>query len=526
VEKKMKQEKREHWGSSFGFIVAAAGSAVGLGNIWKFPYVTGENGGAAFVLVYLVCILLIGFPIMLAELTIGRKAQKSPIGAFRDLMPKNCLIAHILGTIIGLSGIGLLIFKHWGWGILAIAIAIAVFKLSWGIVGYISVFAAFVILSFYSVIGGWTIGYLVETIRGLVNFETTEQAASFFGNHIANIPWSVSYHIFFMSVCVALVMIGLKKGIEKCSKILMPLLIVILIALIIRGVSLPGAQAGINFYLLPDFSKITTTSVLVALGHAFFSLSLAMGIIITYGSYVDENQDLFKASLSIVAFDTIIALMAGLAMFPAIFALGGEPAAGPGLIFQVIPTVFHQMPLGSIWIFVFFALILIAALTSAISLLEVVTSAIMDELKFSRHKATLISGVAIAIVGLLSAISVANWDNIKWLQCFFEKGFNLDTPSFFDLADQLTANWLLPIGGIFISIFVGWIWGTKNAIKEIQKGAPEFDNMNILTIFGHSQNQGGFPSFAAIWGFSLRFISPIAVIIVFLYSIGWLKIGN
>jgi len=519
----MKQEKREHWGSSFGFIIAAAGSAVGLGNIWKFPYVTGENGGAAFVLVYLICILLIGFPIMLAELTIGRKAQKGPIGAFRDLMPKNCLIAHILGITIGLSGLGLLFFKHWGWGVLAIVLAAAIFKLSWGVVGYISVICAFVILSFYSVIGGWTIGYIVDTIRGVVNFETTEQASSFFGANITNLPWAISYHILFMVICIALVMSGLKKGIEKWSKILMPLLIILLIALIIRGLSLPGAQAGVSFYLLPDFSKISTQSILVALGHAFFSLSLGMGIIITYGSYVEEKQDLFKASLSIVAFDTIIALLAGLAMFPAIFALGGEPTAGPGLIFQVIPTIFHKIPFGTVWIFMFFTLILIAALTSAISLLEVVTSAMMDEFKFSRHKATAASGISIVLLGLLSAVSVANWDNIEWLHTFFVKGFNINVSSFFDVADHLTANWLLPIGGMLLAIFVGWIWGTKHAVEEIKKGAPEFENTSFLVIFGGSKDKKPYvPTFAAIWGFSLRFLSPIAVIIVFLYSIGWI----
>jgi NSS family neurotransmitter:Na+ symporter len=524
----MKLEKREHWGSSLGFILATAGSAVGLGNIWKFPYVTGENGGGAFVLIYLACIILIGFPIMLAELTLGRNTQKSAIGAFRDLMPENSKIAHMIGIAIGFAGLLLLCLQQWGWGATLVLLSFAIFKLSWSIVGYMGVFGAFVILSFYSVVGGWVIGYLVDIARGVINFETTEQASTFFINHIETPVWSISYHILFMCACTALVMSGLKRGIEFTSKILMPVLLVLLVILIIRGISLPGSKAGIEFYLSPDFSKITSQSVLVALGHAFFSLSLGLGQILTYGSYLDKKQDLYKSTLIIVALDTVVALLAGLAMFPAVFAFGASPAAGPGLVFQVIPTVFNKMPFGGFWVFIFFFLIFIAALTSAISLLEIVTAAFMDELKFSRKVATLISSTLILLFGLLSAVSITNWDNILWMQSIMVNVFHSTQGNFFDVADHLASNWLLPLGGLFTSIFVGWIWGTKQAVKEIRDGNSWFANINILVLLAglqddpkHNSEKTSF-TLASTWGVFIRFLSPIAVAIAFLNAIGWI----
>jgi neurotransmitter:Na+ symporter, NSS family len=524
----MIQDKREHWGSSLGFILATAGSAVGLGNIWKFPYIAGENGGGAFVLIYLACILLIGFPIMLAELTIGRKTQKSPIGAFRDLMPHNCRVAHMLGISIGFAGLLLMFLQQWGWGAIFILLSFAIFRLSWSIVGYMGVLCGFVILSFYSVVGGWVIGYLVDTLRGVINFETTEQGKALFIEHISNPTWTVSYHIVFMGACTALVISGLKKGIEFASKILMPVLLVLLVVLIIRGISLPGAKAGIEFYLSPDFSKITSQSILTALGQAFFSLSLGMGAILTYGSYLDKKQDLYKSTLMIVALDTIVALLAGLAMFPAVFAFGASPEAGPGLVFQVIPTVFNKMPFGTFWIFIFFFLIFIAALTSAISLLEVVTSACMDELKLSRKFATLISAFLILLLGLLSAVSIVNWDHILWLQKIMVNVFHSTHGNFFDVADSLASNWLLPLGGLFISIFVGWIWGIKQAVKEIREGNSWFGNINVFVLMAglkddpaHNSENTSF-TLASTWGVFIRFLSPIAVTIAFLNTIGWI----
>lgn len=520
--------KREHWGSELGFILAAAGSAVGLGNIWKFPYVTGENGGGAFVLVYLLCILLIGFPIMLAEMTIGRKTQKNPIGAFRELMPDKCKVAHILGVCMGLTGVFLFFFQQWGWAVIFILLSFAVFKLRWSLVGYMGVACGFVILSFYSVVGGWVIGYLVNTLQGNISFESVDEAAAFFKEFVSNPRISIIYHLLFMGTCVALVISGLKKGIELSSKILMPLLLVLLIMLIIRGLSLPGAQAGIEFYLAPDFSKLTGESILVALGHAFFSLSLGMGAILTYGSYLKKEQNLYTSTLAIVALDTGIALLAGLAMFPAIFAYGASPEAGPGLVFNVIPTVFHQMPMGNLWILVFFFLIFIAALTSAISLLEVVTASFMDEFKMSRRWSTLLSGFLIAVLGLLSAVSVASWDNIPHVHDFMVNVFNCKFGNFFDVADNLASNWLLPLGGMFVSIFVGWIWGTDHAVKEIRKGNSDFADVNVLVLLSGLKNDERHQvdktswTLATVWGFFIRFISPIAVTIAFLNTIGWI----
>lgn len=342
-----KTQTRGFWTTRMGFILAASGSAVGLGNIWKFPYITGENGGGAFVLVYLVCIFLVGLPIMLAEFTLGKKSNLNPVGAFSAIKPKS----------------------------------------PWVGIGFMGVLAGFLILSFYGVVGGWSIAYAVKSITlSVVDFSHPNEAGDFFGKFVSDPIEVTFYHAIFLSICIIIVAKGIDSGIEKACNFLMPILILFLFILMIRSLTLPGAVEGVEFYLSPDFSKITPHAILLALGHAFFSLSLGMGAMITYGSYLDQKENLVYATVAIVFFDTFIALLAGLVIFPAVFAMGLEPAAGPSLVFHVLPTVFSSMPLGTFASIVFFTLLMIAALTSGISLLEVVVAFFIDQLGWSRKK--------------------------------------------------------------------------------------------------------------------------------------------
>ncbi len=521
---------REHWSSGLGFILAAAGSAIGLGNIWKFPYITGENGGGAFVLVYLLCIAVIGLPVMLCEITMGRHTQRNPVGAFKRLSPPISLIARMLGGGMVLTGLFLLAFHRWGWAGLALGIGLVVFRYGWVAAGAMGVAAGFTILSFYSVIAGWTIGYMVQAIGGRLDFPTKKLAEAHFGAFISNPYWAVGCHFLFMALCVLIVYKGVQKGIERWSKILMPMLFLILIALILRALTLPGASAGVRFFLSPDFSKLTGEGVLIALGHAFFSLSLGMGAMITYGSYVNREENIFISSLTITILDTLVALMAGLAIFPAVFAMGFKPDAGPGLVFKVLPTVFARMHWGMFWAALFFLLLLVAALTSGISLLEVVTAYFVDERKWDRKQATVIFGFIIFELGALAALSVSDWGNMRWLQSALLAVFGAVKKNFFDVLDNLASNWMLPLGGLFTCIFVGWVWGTRNAVAEIRHGSQNFADVHIISLLAGLKDDESHNSevhvltLASLWGIFIRFISPVAVLIAFLHAIHWLDL--
>jgi len=475
--------KREGWGSNLGFILAAAGSAVGLGNIWKFPYIAGENGGGAFVLVYLACILIIGIPVMLCEITLGRHSQCDPVGTYKKLEPTNPKSSIITGCFCLLFGLFLLFAHNTVGSILLLILAISFFKLRWITVGALGIVAGFIILAFYSVVAGWTLGYIVEAVSNHLTADTTTAAKTHFELLSGNKIWAVSYHFLFMGLCVTIVCQGIKGGIERYSKILMPLLVVILVALMIKGLTLPGAKKGVEFFLKPDFSKLTIEGVLTALGHAFFTLSLGMGAIITYGSYVSKKQNLFTAALSIVILDTVIAILAGLAIFPAVFAMNMDPAKGPGLVFHILPVIFQQMPAGIIWASLFFLLLAVAALTSGISLLEVITTYFVDEYKWSRTKATCIFGFVIFLLGCV---------------CIFYANF-------FNLLDNLSANWMLPIGGLFTAIFVGWVWGKQKTMNEM-----------FLGVKGLSEQQKQI--IGNIWHITICYITPVAVVITFLHS--------
>ncbi|MBH10115.1 MAG: sodium-dependent transporter [Candidatus Marinimicrobia bacterium] len=426
---------REQWGSKLGFIFAASGSAVGIGNIWKYPHMAGQNGGAAFTLVYLLCILVVGLSIVIAEFVIGRRTQLSPVGAFEALAPKS----------------------------------------SWKWVGFLGVASAFVILSFYGVVGGWILKYIIVSITG--GFDVLkgnpDAAGEFFNNFITG-TWSpILYQVIFMVLCIFVIVNGVKGGIERWSKIMMPIIIILLAVLAARGITLDGGLEGLSFLFKPRFQDLTSSAIVLALGHSFFTLSLGMGTMITYGSYLDRNQNLLNSALWVIALDTAIAMLAGVAIFTTVFALGANPAEGPGLIFVVLPSVFPQIAVGTLWGSLFFILLFMAALTSAISILEVVTAYFIDQKRWSRAKATIRFGAVITIVGIFCSFSLGNSIN---LTSFMDI-------TFFDFMDYLSSKYMLPIGGMLTAIFVVFQWGIPNFLDEFQKGAKgKKINSNIVRV--------------------------------------------
>ncbi len=451
------KSNREQWGSKIGFILAAAGSAIGLGNIWKFPYIAGVNGGAAFVIIYLVSILIVGLPVLMAEILIGRTAHRNPVGAFKLLSGGSKF---------------------------------------WTTIGALGVLAGFFILSYYVVIAGWSLGYIVEAAKGVFyDFKNPADAEQHFNALIGNTAWILGYFALFMVLTMTFVLGGVQKGIEKGSKIMMPILFVLLIMLVIRGITLDGSEKGIAFLVNPDWSAVTPSTVLLALGQAFFTLSLGMGAMLTYGSYMSEKDNITVSSLEIVILDTAIALFAGFAIFTAVFAYGQNPGAGAGLIFQTLPVVFSKMPGGYVFSIAFFVLLSIAALTSAISLLEVITAYFVDEKGWERKKAALVFGSITFVFGIPSALSYNVMADVKF--------FGL---TFFDFIDYVSANILLPVGGFLIAVFVAYYWGIDNAVKNLKTGAENFlEKYSWIVSF---------------WKVFIKYVAPVIIIFIFLNSIG------
>lgn len=440
---------REHWSSKIGFILAAIGSSIGLGNIWKFPYLAGANGGGAFVLVYLICILIVGLPIMIAEIVIGRHTEKDPVGAFK---------------IIGAGS-------------------------RWEFVGYLGVLSGFCIMTFYSVVGGWTLGYIVKSASGAISsIRDMSTAEAVFENFVSSPAEAIGYHFLFISATMFIVIRGIKNGIERWNKVLLPLLFVILLVLIVKGLSMDGALDGLSFYLNPDFSKIEFKTVIEAMGQCFFSLSLGMGAMITYGSYLSRNEKVLGSSLQIVAFDTLAALLSGLAIFPALFAVGMTPEKGPGLTFNILPVVFSRMSYGAVFATLFFILLFIAALTSAISLVEVVVAYVTDEKGWSRRKAVLIFGTAIFILGIPAALSFGVLADFR---PFFGN-------TYFDFMDKLTTFYMLPIGGMFIALCLGWKYGLDRTMHEL-----DIDTRNVLL--------------ERAWAVTIKYVSPLVLAVILIY---------
>ncbi|WP_293266172.1 sodium-dependent transporter [Neptunomonas sp.] len=443
---------RLQWSSRMAFILAAAGSAVGLGNIWKFPYITGENGGGAFVLVYLACILLIGIPVMMAEIMIGRRAQKNPAEAMETLARE------------------------------------AKANPIWRSVGWMGVICGFLILSFYTVIAGWAVSYIFTAGSGAFVDITPDQAGAMFGGMLADPIRLLSWSTLVVIVTMYIVGRGVNAGLEKAVNFLMPGLLVLILIMVGYAMSTGHFIEGVEFLFAPDFSKLTTESVLVALGHAFFTLSLASGAIMTYGSYLPKNTSIVKTSMAVAVVDTAVALLAGMAIFPIVFAYGLEPGAGPGLIFVTLPIAFGQMPFGTMFGSLFFIMLSIAAITSAISLIEPAVSWLTEKRQFSRLKACITSGLSLWLLGIGTVLSFNVWENSK----LFGK-------TFFDLIDFLTANLMMPLGGLCIAIFAAWVIKPKVAEEELGLGAGLLFKM---------------------WQFAMRYLTPIGIVIVFLNALG------
>ncbi|WP_342603341.1 sodium-dependent transporter [Peribacillus sp. FSL E2-0159] len=441
--------KQDQWTSKLGFILAAAGSAIGLGAIWKLPYMTGANGGGAFFLLFILFTLLIGAPILIAEFTIGRNAQKDAISAYKHIAPGK----------------------------------------PWALIGYGGVVASIILLSFFSVVGGWIISYLARSFTGSLSNLTQEEYGNFFNTIISNPYETVIAQLFFMIFTIWVVQGGVSKGIEKANKYMMPSLFILFIILLIRSLTLDGAIEGVTFFLKPDFSALTGETILLALGQSFFALSVGVSVMVTYASYLSKKEDITKSAFSVVGLNIFISLLAGLVIFPAVFALGFSPSSGPGLVFVVLPAVFNEMALGGIFMFIFFILLLFATLTTAFSILEIVVAAMIKGNAAKRKKASWIAGITVFLIGIPSALSFGVLSDVKI--------FNL---SIFDFADYLTSNIALPVGALFISLFIGYQMKRIEVQKEFESGADSGRSLFKL------------------WYFLIRYIVPIMIILVFLKS--------
>ena len=440
---------RESFGSRFGALVAMAGSAVGLGNLWRFPYLVGENGGAAFIIVYIVLSFIICLPIFVSEFVIGRRSQKNAYAAFRDL-----------------SG-----GSAWRW------------------VGLFTIIVPLIVLSYYSVIGGWSIEYLFKSLTfSFTGNESQAAMSTMFGDFVSS-PWApLMCHTAFLLATTLVVVIGIKDGIEKFSKVMMPLLFVMVLAIAIYSLTLPGAAKGIDYLFNPDFSKINAKACAAALGQAFFSLSLGFGTIMTYASYVDKKENIMFQSTATAVSDLMFALIAGMAIMPAVFAFGLNPQSGPGLVFETLPFVFSQMPAGGIIAIVFFVALLVAALTSSISMLEVAVAYLVEEKKFTRAWACVVLFILCWIVGAVCSLSFGPLSDVK----IFGDGI-------FDFFDNLSSNILMTLGSLFTVLFVGWRLKKTDIYDEFTNGGSLSFNVRV---------------FGFLW-FLIRYVAPVAIICIF-----------
>lgn len=467
------------WSSRLAFILAATGSAVGLGNIWKFPYMTGEYGGGAFVIVYLVCVALMGLPVMMAEVMLGKRGRRSPVNSMRVLAKEGS-------------------YSQW-----------------WRVLGWSGVIAGFLILSYYSVIAGWALAYIPEVAMGTftaINAMPQNEVAGFVGsifNELVGNPIRLlAWHTIFMIVTMTMVAGGVQGGLERAVRFMMPALFIVLLVLVGYAMSTPEFMKGIHFMFDIDFKSFlypncTETScelsgegMLAAMGQAFFSLSLGMGAIMVYGAYLPKHASIASTTSAVVIADTSVAILAGLIIFPIVFSNGLAPGQGPGLVFNTLPIAFGQMPYGNFFGTLFFVLLVLAAWSSSISLIEPAVAWLVETGKFTRISASIWSGIAVWLVGLLTIFSFNIWENVKPLSMF--SAFKDKT--FFDLIDYMTANVMLPLGGLFIAIFVAWLMKTQIVTEELDS-SPE---------------HGGF----LIWRFLLRYVTPLGVGLVFLNAIG------
>jgi len=443
--------QNEQWTSKLGFILASAGSAIGIGAIWKLPYVAGTSGGGAFFLLFILFTAIIGLPLLLAEFVLGRHTQKEAIRAYDAVAP---------GSL-------------------------------WKGIGYLGVITCFILLSFYSVVGGWILQYIFASVTGQLN--GVSDYGSLFNSTIANPTRAVISQFVFLLLTIVVVARGIQNGIEKANKILMPALFILFIIIIIRSLTLEGAMEGVSFFLYPDFSKLTSQTILFAMGQAFFSLSVGVSVMVTYSSYLSKQQNLPKSAISISALNILISLLAGLAIFPAVFSMGVKPTEGPGLLFIVLPSIFKQLPFGIVFQTFFLALFLFATLTSAFSMLEIIVASLAKGEQHKRIKLSWISGLLIFVVGIPSALSYGLLSDVS----IFGK-------SIFDAFDFLVSNILMPLGALLIAIFVPWKMKKDVLIEEFKHGST-----NVKRWF-------------SLWLLAIRYIAPVLIIIVFINMLGFI----
>ena len=450
-----KNKGREGFSSGLAAFLATLGSAVGLGNIWKFPYVVGENGGAAFLLVYFLCIVFIGLPIMVSEFYIGRKTRKNVIGAIEELTPKK----------------------------------------QWKTIGVFSILSAYFILFFYSAVGGWVYSYVFKILKGDFKNVTAESVGQQFGSTITGVASPIIWQVIMIAVVSVILILGVKNGIEKITKTLMPVLFLLIIICDIRALTLPGAKESFSFLFKADFSSLSAEGILAAMGLAFFKLSLGMGCMITYGSYFTKKDNMMGTAAKVAISDTLVSLLAGIAVFSAVFSFGMEPEGGPGLLFMTIPLVFSKIPFGIVLLLAFFILAAIAATTAMTSMYEVVIAYFSEQRGMSRKKAVLINSIIIAAIGVLAALS-ADKAGVLGGVTIFGKGF-------FDLFDYLSSYILLPLGGILIALFVGY----RIPKEDIKRELSNEGKLNLAKLID-------------FYYVILRYVTPLLVFIVFLSSIG------
>ncbi len=444
--------KRPLFSGRLAIIAVAAGSAIGLGNIWKFPYIAGKNGGAAFILVYLVCIALIGLPVLISDFIIGRRGGGNIIASFKRLAGE---------------------------------------RTPWLAGGFLALMGSATVLSFYGVVAGWSLKYIVNAATQSFAGKSPDQVGEMFGSFIVSPTEPILYQMAFMALTCTVVFAGVKKGIEAFSKVMMPVLFGIVLLLCVRSLTLPGAEAGIAFLLKPDLSKLSAAGVLDALGHAFFTLSLGVGTMITYGSYISPRENLAAAAVQICIADTVIALLAGLAIFPAVFAFGVAPGQGPGLVFVTLPNLFALMPGGDFFCLLFFVLLSVAALTSSISMLEVSVAYVSEDLGLSRKGATLLLTVLISAVGAVCSLSMGQFQSQL---TFFGK-------TVFDLCDFAVSNISMPIGGAVSVLFAGWVLKQDRVEEELGNGGR-------IAV-----------PFIRVFMFVVKYVAPVGIGIVFIHSL-------
>ncbi len=443
------------WSSKLAFILAATGSAVGLGNIWRFPYVTGENGGGAFVLIYVLCVAAVGIPVMIAEVMLGRRGRQSPVNTMRTLAEDEKT-------------------SHY-----------------WRYLGLMGIAAGFLILSFYSVVAGWTMAYVFRVAGGMFVGATADEVTGMFGDFVADPERLLAWHTLFMVMTAVVVSRGVKSGLEQAVRFLMPALFVLLIAMVGYAMNTGHFNEALAYLFTPDFSKISGDTVLAALGQAFFSLSLGMGAIMIYGSYLPHNASIGRTTVTIAAMDTMVALVAGLAIFPIVFANGLQPELGSGMVFKVLPIAFGQMDAGSLFGTLFFLLLVFAAWTSAISLLEPVVTWLVENHDMTRVKATAWGGLAAWLFGVASLLSLNLWSD-----------YTLFGMAFIDLVEYVAANVMLPLGGLLVAVFAAWVMSKQSSQDELHTARWVY----------------------ALWRVLTRYLAPVAVTVILLNATGILKL--